>query len=128
MIEQTTRKVTVYFDGNKTPKGTSCSYVLIDEETGRQKEETVKLPDETTVPEAEYNGLIVALESFKNEKITDTQIDAYGDSQLVIKQIKGEWECKKPELRVLRSRARNLLHNFAGWKINWVPRENNRAK
>ena len=121
------RKVTVYFDGNKTPQGTTCSFVLIDE-TGKRKEQTIKLPDDTTVPEAEYNGLIMALGSFKKEKVPTTEIQIFGDSELAVRQINGEWECKKPELRILRSRVRNLLQDFANWHIGWVPRENNLAK
>lgn len=120
------KKLTVYFDGNKTPQGTSCTYVLIDEQTGKQTEETLKLPNETTVPEAEYNGLISALKTFK--KTGNIELEVFGDSELIVKQVKGEYECKKAELRVLRSQARNLLNQFAKWQITWVPRDQNKAK
>ena len=125
-MEKKLRKVEVHFDGNKTPDGVSCSYVIIDEITGKRKEETVKLPNETTVPEAEYNGLINALSAFK--KTNDVFLEIYGDSQLIVRQVTGEWECKKPELRVLRSKARNLLNDFTKWHIEWVPRKNNKAR
>ncbi|MFN3966923.1 MAG: ribonuclease HI family protein [Endomicrobiia bacterium] len=125
MTEQP-RKIKVYFDGNKTPQGTSCSYVLIDEKTGKQKEETIKLPIETTVPEAEYYGLINALKAIK--KTEGIELEIFGDSELIVKQVTGEWECKKPELRLLRSEARNLLNNFEKWQIKWVPREENKAR
>jgi ribonuclease HI len=118
-------KIKIFFDGNKTPDGTSCSYVLTDEGTGRSKEETVKLPGETTVPEAEYQGLIHALKALKNRPKSD--LDIYGDSQLIVRQVTGEWECKKPELRVLRSRARNLLGESRSWKITWLARKENKA-
>ncbi|MEW6557233.1 MAG: ribonuclease HI family protein [Elusimicrobiota bacterium] len=120
------RKVIVYFDGNKTPEGVSCSYVLIDEMSGKQKEETVKLPTETTVPQAEYYGLIRALSAFK--KTDKIELEIYGDSELVVKQILGEWECKNTQLRILRSKARNLLNRFASWKLGWVPRTENKAR
>ena len=123
-------KIKVYFDGNKTPESVTCSYVLIDEKTnkqpvGFQKEETIKLPDKTTVPQAEYQGLINALSAIPNKKI---ELEIFGDSQLAVKQILGEWECKNAELRILRSQARNLLNEFDKWSIQWVPREQNKAK
>ncbi|OGS26507.1 MAG: hypothetical protein A2297_01990 [Elusimicrobia bacterium RIFOXYB2_FULL_48_7] len=120
------RKFTVHFDGNKTPQATSCTYVIVDEQTKKQKEETVKLPNETTVPEAEYSGLIAALKSF--QKTEDVEVDIFGDSQLIVRQMTGEYECKKAELRVLRSQARELLNQFAKWHITWVPRGQNKAK
>jgi len=119
------KKMTVYFDGNKTPQDTSCTFVIIDAKD-KQHEETIKLPNETTVPEAEYSGLINALKSFKKTK--DVELDIYGDSQLIVRQITGEYECKKAELRVLRSQVRNLLNQFAKWQITWVPRDQNKAK
>ena len=63
------RRIKVYFDGNKTPEAVSCSYVLIDGQTNKQKEDTIKLPNETTVPQAEYHGLIHALKSFKKNSL-----------------------------------------------------------
>ncbi|MFN3551306.1 MAG: reverse transcriptase-like protein [Endomicrobiia bacterium] len=44
-----------------------------------------------------------------------------------MKQINGEYECKDPKLRILRSEVRNLLTNFCSHKFVWVPRENNLA-
>ncbi|OGS21794.1 MAG: hypothetical protein A2252_06610 [Elusimicrobia bacterium RIFOXYA2_FULL_39_19] len=119
------KKITLYFDGNKTPQSTSCTFVIIDE-AGKQTEETIKLPNETTVPEAEYNGLINGLSAFKSTE--DVELDIYGDSQLIVKQVTGEYECKKAELRILRSQVRNLLNKFAKYQITWVPRGQNKAK
>ena len=126
------RRVKIYFDGNKTPEAVTCSYVLIDDllrtnkqPVGFQKEETIKLPDETTVPQAEYQGLINALSAMSDKKI---ELEIFGDSQLAVKQILGEWECKNAELRILRSQVRNLLNEFDKWSIQWVPREQNKAK
>ena len=120
------RKVKVYFDGNKTPEGVTCSYVLIDEKTKIKKEQTINLPKNTTVPEAEYWGLIYALKAFK--KTENVELEIFGDSELVIKQIKSNWECKKPQLRILRSEARNLLNRFVSYQIKWLPREKNLAR
>ncbi|MDI6640935.1 MAG: ribonuclease HI family protein [Elusimicrobiota bacterium] len=125
-MSENLRKVKVYFDGNRTPEGVTCSYVLIDEKTGTKKEQTINLPKTTTVPEAEYQGLICALKAFK--KTDNIQLEIFGDSELVIKQIQGVWECKKPHLRILRSELRNLLNKFSSYQIKWLPREENLAR
>jgi len=122
------KRVKIYFDGNKTPESVTCSYVLIDERTNKQKEDTIKLPDETTVQQAEYQGLIKALSAMTDKKNTGVELEIFGDSQLAVKQILGEWECKNAELRILRSQARNLLNEFDKWSIQWVPREENKAR
>jgi len=126
-------KYKLYFDGNKTPQGTSCSYVV----TFGDKsilEETKILSQETTVNEAEYQGLLYGIERFldylKTLRVSpkDVELEIYGDSQLVIQQLKGVYECKKPSLRVLRSKIKNLLTNFLSYDFIWVNREQNLAK
>jgi len=123
-------KYKLYFDGNKTPQGTSCSYVIVLDDK-IVLEETKILPQETTVNEAEYYGLIYGIEKFlnylktNNFSLNEVELEIYGDSQLVIQQLKGEYECKKPSLRVLRSKVRNLLSNINSYKFFWIPREEN---
>jgi len=126
-------KYKLYFDGNKTPEGTSCSYVV----TFGDKsvlEETKILSQETTINEAEYQGLLYGIERFLDYLKTlrippkDVELEIYGDSQLVIQQLKGVYECKKPSLRVLRSKIKNLLTNFLSYDFIWVNREQNLAK
>ncbi len=127
-------KYQLYFDGNKTPQGTTCSYVIIDENKKTVIEETLNLPAETTVNEAEYNGLINGIKKLlnflNNNNIPpkNVELEIYGDSQLVIKQLKNEYECKKPQLRILRSEARNLLSNFSSFDAIWIERNKNLAK
>lgn len=47
-----------------------------------------------------------------------------GDSQLVVKQLGGEWRCKKAHLAAARSRVVDLLEGV-DWVVEWVPREEN---
>lgn len=127
-------KFKLYFDGNKTPQGVSCSYSLITSDEKVIFEETQELPKETTVPEAEYLGLIKGIEKtmsyLKSQNIDpkDVDLEIYGDSQLVIKQLTGEYDCKKPQLRVLRSKIRDLLTSVSKHSFNWIPREKNIVK
>ncbi len=126
-------KYRLYFDGNKTPQGVSCSYVVVLNDK-IVLEETKILPQETTVNEAEYYGVIYGIEKLldylktNNLSSKEVKLEIYGDSQLVIQQLKGEYECKKPTLRILRSKVRDLLSNFSTYNFIWVRREQNLAK
>jgi len=53
------------------------------------------------------------------------EIDVRGDSQLIVKQVRGEWNANDPELRERRVRVRELLERFDRWSIGHVPREIN---
>lgn len=127
-------KFKLYFDGNKTPQSVSCSYSLTTYDGKVIFEETQELPKETTVPEAEYLGLIKGIEKtinyLKNQNIDtkDVDLEIYGDSQLVIRQLTGEYECKKTHLRILRSKIKDLLTLVANHSFNWIPREKNIVK
>lgn len=68
--------------------------------------------------EAEYLTLIQALEDllveFNRESIdpATVQLKVYGDSQLVIRQLRGEWKAKEPRMRSLRDRVLKLTARF----------------
>jgi ribonuclease HI len=81
--------------------------------------------------EAEYDTLISALEAVI-KRLTETGADArsakleiWGDSQLVINQVNGEWEANKAEMRVRRDKARALLNRFGTSSLRYHSRNNN---
>src|ERR1700759_729773 len=59
---------------------------------------------------AEYMGLITALQEAK--KLGAKKIIIRGDSELIIKQMRGEYRVKNPELRPLYEEAQDLIHQF----------------
>ncbi|SMO37901.1 ribonuclease HI [Halorubrum cibi] len=73
--------------------------------------------------QAEYAALIRALEAA--DEYGFDEIDVRGDSELIVKQVRGEWNANDPELRERRVRARELLERFDRWSIAHVPREIN---
>ena len=76
--------------------------------------------------QAEYAALIRALEAADEHGFDE--IDVRGDSELIVKQVRGEWNANDPELREKRVRVRELLERFDRWSIGHVPREiNDRA-
>jgi ribonuclease HI len=52
---------------------------------------------------------------------------AKGDSMLVVKQINREWKTKDAALQALRAQAEELLALFETWRVEWIPRKENRC-
>lgn len=73
---------------------------------------------------AEYTGLIKALE-YLAEKKTKGPIQVKGDSDLVVKQVRGEYKVKSPLLAPLHRRVGELMDSFKDFSIDWIPREQN---
>ena len=116
----------LYTDGNKTPKGVTCSYKIF--YTTKSIEKTDILPIETTVPEAEYTGMLSGLTRISDEfNVSDISINIISDNQVMVNQINRKFECKKPTLRVLRSSVSDLLSKFKSFTVKWEPRSQNKA-
>lgn len=73
--------------------------------------------------QAEYEALIRALE-VTSEYGFDT-VELRGDSELIVKQVRGEYDANDPELREYRVTVRELLSTFDDWSLTHVPREIN---
>ena len=73
--------------------------------------------------EAEYHALLLGLRTA--HKIGVTELECRVDSQLIAKQINGEFRVKKPELQVLHSQALRLARKFKSFSIQHVRREKN---
>lgn len=79
--------------------------------------------------QAEYLGLIAALERLKaiieeaGRSPQDFSLEVRGDSQLVMRQVGGEWRCKSARLRPLYDKARTLLAQFSQVVYTEVPRQ-----
>lgn len=78
-----------------------------------------------TCNEAEYHALfsIVAMleEHFLGNWPT---VVIHSDSQLMTKQVTGQWNTTKPEIIALYNKAMALQAKF-GFTVKWIPRENN---
>jgi ribonuclease HI len=64
---------------------------------------------------AEYRGLITAMEEAL--KLGATNVVIRGDSELVIKQMKGEYRVKSPDMKPLYEEAQDLFAQFDSAKI-----------
>jgi ribonuclease HI len=72
---------------------------------------------------AEYEALIRGLEAALPFRPGRLLVRA--DSQLVVKQLRGEYRVRQPHLRPLFDRARALLAQFAAVDLGHVPRAEN---
>jgi ribonuclease HI len=72
---------------------------------------------------AEYRALITAMEEAK--KLGAKKILIRGDSELIIKQMKGEYRVKHPDMKVLYEEAQDLIHQFDSAKIEHNLRHKN---
>jgi len=78
---------------------------------------------------AEYTALCKALEAAKQVGATcgrAKQIMVFSDSELLVKQINGQYKVKSELIRPLFQQAVNLLSGFEGWKVQHIPREKNK--
>lgn len=72
---------------------------------------------------AEYYALILGLNLLR--KIGARRIAMHGDSELIIKQVNGEYTVKHPRLRAYRNDTMDLLKTFVEYKLVFVPRSQN---
>jgi len=72
---------------------------------------------------AEYYGLIAALDYAQSHGIRALRVES--DSELLVRQMRGQYKVKSAELRPLFERARKMTHAFASIKIEHVYREQN---
>src|SRR5262249_2474464 len=72
---------------------------------------------------AEYKALITGLE--KAKELGATKIAIKGDSELIVKQMNGEYRVKNPDLKVLYEEAQSLFREFTHATIGHNYREDN---
>ncbi|XP_043723808.1 uncharacterized protein LOC122670862 isoform X1 [Telopea speciosissima] len=72
---------------------------------------------------AEYRALILGLKYALKKGYT--QIHARGDSQLVCKQVEGQWKTKNPSMSKLCNEAKELKDKFSSFHIYYIARDAN---
>lgn len=72
---------------------------------------------------AEYRALIMALKAAREMGVSEARI--YADSELMVKQMNGEYRVKSHDLMPLFLEATHLLGGFAEYKISHIYRESN---
>ena len=70
-----------------------------------------KLAFDCSNNEAEYEALIAGLKILR--KLNAKIISVHGDSKLVIKQVRGEYQVKHPRMQAYRNAVLNILKLFS---------------
>ncbi|HET7259697.1 MAG TPA: reverse transcriptase-like protein [Candidatus Acidoferrum sp.] len=73
---------------------------------------------------AEYYGLIAALDYAETHGIRALRVES--DSELMVKQMQGQYKVKSEDLRPLFERAKKMSQGFESFRIDHVYREQNR--
>jgi ribonuclease HI len=73
---------------------------------------------------AEYQALLQALRFA--EQRGATRVRVFSDSELVVRQVNGQYKVKHPDMQVLHGEARALMRRFRDVEIAHVRREQNR--
>ncbi|HUP19822.1 MAG TPA: ribonuclease HI family protein [Gemmatimonadota bacterium] len=75
--------------------------------------------------QAEYEALLRGLAAAAPDR--ETEIEVYSDSELVVRQLTGEYRVKNEDLRPRWFRAVEALERAASWSAHHVPRAENAA-
>jgi ribonuclease HI len=118
-------KVITYTDGGARGNPGPAAYgVVIKDESGKILFSEGKYIGQTTNNQAEYQGLVAALESA--QKLGATEADCYLDSELIVKQMKREYKVKDLGLQAQFIKAWNLINNFKKVSFTHIRREFNK--
>lgn len=126
------KKIIIYTDGgSRGNPGPSAVGVIFCNEKGEVfKKYSKYLRDDATNNEAEYHALILALEKFKQvfgKKLTKSNvIEVRSDSELVVKQLNGEYKVLEPKIQDLFLKVWNLKLDFEKIKFKLIPRGKNK--
>ena len=103
----------MHFDGSSTTQGWGIGVVL--KSLGEEHTFTYKLHFPCSNNKIEYKALVVGLKAAKRLGIR--MLKLFGDSELVIKQIKGTYAVKNPSLAAYRATAQELMKHFTSIKM-----------
>ena len=117
--------VIIYIDGGSrgNPGMAGAGVVILDRETSQPLVEVGYFLGRMTNNAAEYHGLIRALEAA--DRIGANRLDIRSDSQLMVRQVTGQYRVKSDGLRPLYERVKRLLTGFDDWRMTHVYRESN---
>jgi ribonuclease HI len=105
------------------PGDAGCGAVILDG-NGTVVKELSRYLGHVTNNVAEYEGLLMGLEALL--RLGKKRIRVQSDSQLLVRQLNGEYRVKDEKLKALFQKAMSLLRQFETYRIVHVPRELNK--
>jgi ribonuclease HI len=117
-------RLVVHVDGGArgNPGPAAVAAVLTDPD-GTVVEERSETIGSATNNVAEYRALLLGIE--RAGGLGARELELVGDSELIVRQVRGEYRVKEAALRELHGQVAAALRNFDRWSIRNVPREEN---
>ena len=114
----------VYTDGASrgNPGPAAAAFVLADD-NGNQIYSKASFLGKATNNIAEYIALLNALGQAK--QLDAKNVEIFSDSELMVRQINGEYRVKNPNIREIYLECTELLDGFGSWEIKHIRRDKN---
>ena len=118
-------EIIVYTDGGSrgNPGPAAAGFILIDD-VGNQLQAKAFFLGQSTNNVAEYTAICKALEAA--EKIGAERLRVFTDSELLAKQINGQYKVKSDKIRPLFRQTLQMLGKFKSYKVQHITREENK--
>jgi ribonuclease HI len=118
-------KLVVNVDGGaRGNPGPAAIGAVVQDAGGEILEERGERIGSATNNVAEYRALLLGIE--RARELGANELELVGDSELIVRQVKGEYKVKDATLRELHGEVKRALRPFAGrWSIRHVRREHN---
>ena len=119
------KKLYLYTDGGSrgNPGPSGIGVVIFDSNKNKIKE-VFKYIGEATNNVAEYTALVSGLEEALALKATDVVI--YMDSELLAKQLNGEYKVKDANMKAFFDESLSLFKNFNSFEVKHIERAKNK--
>lgn len=115
---------TIHIDGASRGNPGDAAYAVVIEIPGQSRIEEAGILGKETNNVAEYTALIKALEKAKHLGLG--RLTIMSDSELLVKQVNGEYRVKNEDLRFLFDEAKGLMRDFPSVTLRHVRREENK--
>jgi len=114
----------VHVDGGaRGNPGPAAAAAVASEPDGPVLAEESAYIGETTNNVAEYRALVLGIELAR--RLGATEVEVVNDSELVARQVGGQYKVKHAGLRPLHREAMEALRSFDRWSVRAVRREQN---
>jgi len=126
------KKIIIYTDGGSrgNPGPGAVGVVFCNEKGQPFKRYSEYLGENITNNEAEYKAAIFALKKFKalfgKKIVAQSEVEVKSDSELLVKQLNGEYKIIDEKIQLLFLEAWNLKIDFKKIKFSLIPRERNK--
>ncbi len=118
------KSVIIKTDGaSKGNPGRAAIGATIKDKQGRLITSISQAIGRTTNNQAEYRAIIAALE--EAIRLSVEQVELFSDSELVVRQINGQYRVKKASLGLLYQQVKQLQSQLESFTITHIPREQN---